>query len=222
MCLILELTMLVLGVFALINGAVGLGSSWTRGVPARIAGAIMIAPLPVSLFLLAVTNDSLGAEFTPSHFHAVAIIEMILVVTCYLTAVTIIGANAVRAVPGSLSSDYQHPDGGKKKKKKKKRRDRDDDFDDYDDYDRPRRRDDDYDDRPRRGRDDRDDDRRRDRDDRYADDRRRDRDDYDDRRRSRDDDDDRRRDRDDDYDDRPPRRRDDDDYDDRRRRRDDY
>jgi hypothetical protein len=187
MCLVMELMMMFYGTYALIAGWVTMGNYWTRGAPARIAGAFMVAPFPLSLTFALVMGVSLGVAGQPireGHVTAVGVMEMLLVLVCYAVAFIIVQTN----------HDAYSDQGYKRKKRRPRFDDEDDDEEELDpqaERDRrdreerearrrrkkiererrlgverleeaddppPRRRDED-DDRPRRPRDDDDDDR---------------------------------------------------------------
>lgn len=113
--LVIELGMLGWGLFALIFGRVSLGAYWTSGIAARIAALIMIAPVPLTLGLLAIRG--IGAH----SFWQVTVFEWLMVTTCYTAAILIIGATHEGGRSSgqcSFEVDYSTP---KRKRRRKPR-----------------------------------------------------------------------------------------------------
>jgi hypothetical protein len=133
--LCVELAMLILGLYALIAGKVSITSSLVvEGIPARIVGLLMIAPLPIAFCVGIIVGFFRAMDNRPvDHFGFSGPIFLIeLGILVFFLAAAIIVASIYRVPAGS------------------RRRFRDEDDDDR------LARDEDYDDEPRRERRDRD------------------------------------------------------------------
>jgi hypothetical protein len=138
MLLILEIVMLICGIVVLITGKFSLTrTKVVRGAVARIIGGVMILPLPLALgaaLLIGVVLGASGRVPDMDKFKMFGtIMELAIVLICFVTAMVIAGVYAKPSPP------------------ERRRRRRDEDEEEYDreeddrteiDEDRPRRRDD--------------------------------------------------------------------------------
>jgi hypothetical protein len=148
MILGMEIGLLIGGILALVRGRMSFSKNKVAtGTPARIAGIIMLLPIPLAfgvIFCYAFLMGASGAVVDENSLRGTAIvIEIAIVVLCFAVAMLIAG------VFGESPFDV-------KKRKRLERFDEDYDDDDRDSQPRKRRRSsgddviDDYDEEPRR------------------------------------------------------------------------
>jgi hypothetical protein len=92
MCLVLEIIMLVMGIVALVRGKIKIltRTGEVQGTPARVAGIVMILPLPLALLVVV----AFGAGFAASgkaaeSLESLRFIEPALVLICLTIAIAI-------------------------------------------------------------------------------------------------------------------------------------
>src|SRR5262245_20365085 len=94
MILILEIVMLIMGLVALIRGRIQLaGSRSVEGPAARIAGMILMLPLPLAFavgFYLGAQAVATGKNVTSGQFQlTLVLIELGLLVGCFIVALLV-------------------------------------------------------------------------------------------------------------------------------------
>jgi hypothetical protein len=120
MCLVLEIIMLVMGIVALVRGKITIltRTGEVHGTPARVAGAFMILPLPLTLLALvafsvgfAATGNSIGA-FTDNT--TIGLSQAGLVLICLIIAIVIcaFAKKQPTPIPDDYHRYYQGPGPG--------------------------------------------------------------------------------------------------------------
>ncbi|HEV3079992.1 MAG TPA: hypothetical protein VGY66_09440 [Gemmataceae bacterium] len=115
-CLIAEIVALIGGIMAIAKGQIRmLGSRTVEGTPARIAGVILILPLPLALvagFMYGVILASQGREFDEKAKPIAAIMEAAIFLVCMTAAVIVtLTAKQPRRRRRSLEDDDDFDDG---------------------------------------------------------------------------------------------------------------
>jgi hypothetical protein len=97
MCLVLELVMLIVGITTLVKGTFGVGSRHAaKGVPARIAGAILMLPLPLKFLCGMAIGLALAVQEkqVDRNDPVLAYLETGITLGCLVTALVLAGATA--------------------------------------------------------------------------------------------------------------------------------